>query len=113
MLAVVVCYFIKQSNRDYDYKIWVVHSHENSYEQYEEYNRLLEKNFAHQGIRAQFCYNYLDCNRYVEVAEDSICKHWIDSVDAADAWPDLIITTEDQSTYAMPPPDASNCAVAP
>ena len=101
LLAVVVCYFIKQSNRDYDYKIWVVHSHENSYEQYEEYNRLLEKNFAHQGIHAQFCYNYLDCNRYIEVAEDSICKHWIDSVDAADAWPDLIITTEDQSTYAM------------
>ena len=101
LLVVVVCYFYKHNSRDYDYTIWVVHSHEHSYEQYVEYNQLLEKNFARQGIRAQFRYNYLNCNRFIEVAEDSICKHWIDSVDAAGKWPDLIITTEDQATYAM------------
>ena len=101
LLVVVVCYFYKHNSRDYDYTIWVVHSHEHSYEQYVEYNQLLEKNFARQGIRAQFSYNYLNCNRFIEVTEDSICKHWIDSVDAAGKWPDLIITTEDQATYAM------------
>ena len=81
--------------------IWVLHSHDTNYEQYKTYNRLLAKELKKQGIHAELSFNYLNCNKYIEVAEDSIMRHWIDSVEAHHAWPDLIIVTEDQATYAL------------
>ncbi|MGN0257740.1 MAG: ATP-binding protein [Bacteroides sp.] len=82
-------------------RIWVLHSHGTGYEQYKEYNRLLAKELKKQGIHAELSFNYLNCNKYIEVAEDSIMRHWIDSVEAHHAWPDLILVTEDQATYAL------------
>ena len=82
-------------------RVWVIHSHEPDYEQYEEYNRLLHKELKRRGIKAQLSFSYLECNRYIEVHEDSIMRHWIDSVASHGPWPDLIITTEDQATYAL------------
>lgn len=81
--------------------IWVIHSHDTGYEQYREYNRLLEKELDMRGIDARLSFSYLNCNLYVEVDEDSIMRHWIDSVDAHGQWPDLILVTEDQATYAL------------
>lgn len=86
----------------YDTKhIWIIHSHDKGYEQYEEYNRKLIRELRKRGVNARLSFSYLDCNRYIEVHEDSIMKHWIDSVEHRHRWPDLIITTEDQATYAL------------
>ena len=82
-------------------RVWVIHSHDAMYEQYKEYNQLLAKELRSHGVRAELSFNYLDCNRYIEIHEDSIMNHWIDSVSQRGSWPDLIITTEDQSTYAL------------
>lgn len=82
-------------------RVWVIHSHEPNYEQYKEYNRLLQKELRKRGIKAELSFNYLECNRYIEVHEDSIMRHWIDSIASKGPWPDLIIVTEDQATYAL------------
>ena len=82
-------------------RVWVIHSHDQEYEQYAEYNFLLQKELKRRGIKAQLSFSYLDCNRYLEANEDSIVRHWIDSITTHSPWPDLIITTEDQATYAL------------
>ncbi len=82
-------------------RVWVIHSHELDYEQYEEYNELLRKELQRRGIRAQLSFSYMECNRHIEVDEDRIVRHWIDSVSTQGSWPDLVITTEDQATYAL------------
>ena len=81
--------------------IWVIHSHDEGYEQYEEYNRKLIRELRNRGVNAHLSFSYLNCNKYIEIHEDSIMKHWIDSVEQHHRWPDLIITTEDQATFAL------------
>ena len=101
LAAVAFVMFCRDSAQDDYYDVWVIHSHEPTYEQYTEYNDALERNLTKSGINARLHYNYLCCNRHIASAEDSICNRWIDSIAATGNWPDLIITTEDQATYAL------------
>lgn len=80
-------------------RVLVVHSYEDSYVGYPQFNRLIAEEFKKQGIKADIHYIYLDCESYQEEQELERMNLLLDSFKV---WnPKIIIVNEDQATYSL------------
>lgn len=80
-------------------RVLVVHSYEDSYVGYPQFNLLIEKEFKKQGIQADLRFIYLDCESFQEKTELERMNNLLDSFKA---WnPEIIVVNEDQATYSL------------
>lgn len=80
-------------------RVLIVHSYEESYAGYPEFNRLIAKEFDKKGVNAELKIIYLDCESYQENDETQRMKFLLDSI--AYWKPEAIIVNEDQATYSL------------
>lgn len=81
------------------YNILVVHSYEEDYAAYPDFNRMIRQEFRSEGIKADIRTFYLNCEQYRASAEETRMYLYMDSIAA---WkPDLILVYEDQATYTL------------
>ena len=81
-------------------RILVVHSYEETYTAYPEFNRLIAKQFKKEGVNADIRTLYLDCETYKEETELKRMRYLLDSV-SGDWRPEVILVNEDQATYSL------------
>ena len=81
-------------------RILVVHSYEETYTAYPEFNRLIAKQFKKEGVNADIRTLYLDCESYKEETELKRMRYLLDSV-SGDWRPEVILVNEDQATYSL------------
>ena len=74
--------------------ILVVHSYEETYTAYPEFNRLIAKQFKKEGVNADIRTLYLDCESYKEETELKRMRYLLDSV-SGDWRPEVILVNED------------------
>ena len=87
------------SNRE-ERRILIVHSYEESYVGYPDFNRLIDKEFRRNGVDADIRIVYLDCEAFQEEPELKYMYHLLDSV--SDGWePDIILVNDDQTAYSL------------
>lgn len=81
-------------------RILIVHSYEESYAGYPDFNRLIDKEFRRNGVDADIRIVYLDCEAFQEEPELSYMYHLLDSV--SDGWePEIILVNDDQAAYSL------------
>lgn len=87
------------SNRE-ERRILIVHSYEESYVGYPDFNRLIDKEFRRNGVNADIRIVYLDCEAFQEEPELKYMYHLLDSV--SDGWePEVILVNDDQAAYSL------------
>lgn len=80
-------------------RILVIHSYEDSYAAYPDFNRLIAHEFEKNGIKTEIRTFYLNCEKYEELPEIRRMHHMLDSLSP---WnPEVIIVNEDQATYSL------------
>ena len=83
-----------------DRRILIVHSYEESYVGYPDFNRLIDKEFRRNGVNADIRIVYLDCESFQEEPELKYMYHLLDSV--SDGWePEVILVNDDQAAYSL------------
>lgn len=81
-------------------RILIVHSYEESYVGYPDFNRLIDKEFRRNGVNADIRIVYLDCEAFQEEPELKYIYHLLDSV--SDGWePEVILVNDDQAAYSL------------
>lgn len=81
-------------------RILIVHSYEESYVGYPDFNRLIDKEFRRNGVNADIRIVYLDCEAFQEEPELKYMYHLLDSV--SDGWePEVILVNDDQVAYSL------------
>ena len=81
-------------------RILIVHSYEESYVGYPDFNRLIDKEFRRNGVNADIRIVYLDCESSQEEPELKYMYHLLDSV--SDGWePEVILVNDDQAAYSL------------
>ena len=81
-------------------RILIVHSYEESYVGYPDFNRLIDKEFRRNGIDADIRIVYLDCEAFQEEPELRHMYHLLDS--ASSGWrPEVILVNDDQAAYSL------------
>ena len=81
-------------------RILIVHSYEESYVGYPDFNRLIDKEFRRSGVNADIRIVYLDCESFQEEPELKYMYHLLDSV--SDGWePEVILVNDDQAAYSL------------
>ena len=81
-------------------RILIVHSYEESYVGYPDFNRLIDKEFRSNGVNADIRIVYLDCEAFQEEPELKYMYHLLDSV--SDGWePEIILVNDDQAAYSL------------
>ena len=81
-------------------RILIVHSYEESYVGYPDFNRLIDKEFRRNGANADIRIVYLDCEAFQEEPELKYMYHLLDSV--SDGWePEVILVNDDQAAYSL------------
>lgn len=81
-------------------RILIVHSYEESYVGYPDFNRLIDKEFRRNGVNADIRIVYLDCEAFQEEPELKYMYHLLDSV--SDGWePEVILVNDDQAAYSL------------
>lgn len=81
-------------------RILIVHSYEESYVGYPDFNRLIDKEFRRNGVNADIRIVYLDCEAFQEEPELKYMYHLLDSV--SDGWePEIILVNDDQAAYSL------------
>lgn len=81
-------------------RILIVHSYEESYVGYPDFNRLIDKEFRRNGVNADIRIVYLDCEAFQEEPELKYMYHLLDSV--SDGWePEIILVNDDQAAYLL------------
>ncbi|EEF91988.1 ATP-binding protein [Bacteroides cellulosilyticus] len=81
-------------------RILIVHSYEESYVGYPDFNRLIDKEFRRNGVNADIRIVYLDCESFQEEPELKYMYHLLDSV--SDGWePEVILVNDDQAAYSL------------
>lgn len=80
-------------------RVLVIHSYEESYEAYPEFDKLIKKEFLKHDIDAELCFFYLDCESFQSKQEIERMNHFLDSI--AGWKPELILVNEDQATYSL------------
>lgn len=87
------------SNRE-ERRILIVHSYEESYVGYPDFNRLIDKEFRRNGVDADIRIVYLDCEAFQEEPELKYMYHLLDSI--SDGWePEVILVNDDQAAYSL------------
>ena len=77
-----------------------MHSYEESYVGYPDFNRLIDKEFRRNGVNADIRIVYLDCESFQEEPELKYMYHLLDSV--SDGWePEVILVNDDQAAYSL------------
>ena len=77
-----------------------MHSYEESYVGYPDFNRLIDKEFRRNGVDADIRIVYLDCEAFQEEPELKYMYHLLDSV--SDGWePEIILVNDDQAAYSL------------
>lgn len=80
-------------------RILVIHSYEDSYAAYPDFNKLIAKEFKKQDVKAEIRTFYLNCEKYEEQPEIARMSHLLDSLGT---WkPEIILVNEDQATYSL------------
>lgn len=79
--------------------ILVVHSYEETYRPYPDFNKTLVQNLRRNGIHPDMRYFYLNCEMYLARPELQRVYSYLDSL--GDWTPDLILVNEDQATYSL------------
>lgn len=78
-------------------RILMVHSYEENYVDYPDFNHLIDVEFRKNGIDAEYRIVYLNCETFQEEEEAGYLVHLLDSV-SADGWrPDIILVNDDQA----------------
>lgn len=81
------------------HRVMVIHSYEESYSAYPDFNRMIEDEFRKKGITADLRVFYLDCESYLEKDELKRINAFLDSVSG---WkPEVILVNDDQATYSL------------
>ena len=81
-------------------RILIVHSYEESYVGYPDFNRLIDKEFRRNGVNADIRIVYLDCESFQEEPELKYMYHLLDSV--SDGWePEVILVNDAQAAYSL------------
>lgn len=81
-------------------RILIVHSYEESYVGYPDFNRLIDKEFRRNGVNVDIRIVYLDCESFQEEPELKYMYHLLDSV--SDGWePEVILVNDDQAAYSL------------
>ena len=80
-------------------RILVIHSYEEGYAGYPEFNNLIERAFQKRGIESDLRIVYLDCENHQSHREIAKIKGILDS--AATWKPEIILVNEDQATYSL------------
>ncbi len=80
-------------------RVLVIHSYEDDYPGYIEYNGLIEEEFKRAHTPVDISYFYLDCERRNEETEISTLKNLLDSISASR--PEVILVNDDQATYSL------------
>lgn len=81
-------------------RILVIHSYEETYAAYPEFNRMIAGQFEKEKIDADIRTVYLDCESYWEEPELERMRFLVDSV-SKDWRPEVILVNEDQATYSL------------
>lgn len=94
-------FFVLNSCSDWEERrILIVHSYEESYVGYPDFNRLIDKEFRRNGVNADIRIVYLDCESFQEEPELKYMYHLLDSV--SDGWePEVILVNDDQAAYSL------------
>lgn len=80
-------------------RVLVIHSYEESYVAYPEFDKLIKDEFLRHDIDAELRFFYLDCESFQSQEEIKRIKHYLDSMTG---WkPELILVNEDQATYSL------------
>lgn len=80
-------------------RVLVIHSYEQSYAGYPEFNRMIADAFLKKRMEVELRFLYLDCESYLEQAELDRMSFMLDSLAI---WnPELILVNEDQATYSL------------
>lgn len=80
-------------------RILVIHSYEDTYAGYSQFNKLIAEEFRKQGIHADLSILYLNCEAYLAQEELDRMNAMLDSV--AGWKPEIILVNEDQATYSL------------
>ena len=81
-------------------RILIVHSYEESYVGYPDFNRLIDKEFRRNGVDADIRIVYLDCEAFQEEPELKYMYHLLDSVSDGRR-PEIILVNDDQAAYSL------------
>lgn len=81
-------------------RILVIHSYEETYAAYPDFNSMIAERFKKNNINADIRTVYLDCEAYLAKTELDRMSFLIDSV-THDWRPEVIIVNEDQATYSL------------
>ena len=81
-------------------RVLIVHSYEESYIGYPDFNRFIDKEFRRNGVDADIRIVYLDCEAYQEEPELKYMYQLLDS--ASKGWkPEIILVNDDQAAYSL------------
>ena len=81
-------------------RVLIVHSYEESYAAYPDFNEMIAKEFERKGIDVDIRTVYLDCESYMEIPELNRMRTLLDSISRN--WkPEVILVNEDQATYSL------------
>ncbi len=94
-------FFVLSSCSDWEERrILIVHSYEESYIGYPDFNRFIDKEFRRNGVDADIRIVYLDCEAYQEEPELKRMHQLLDSV--SEGWkPEIILVNDDQAAYSL------------
>lgn len=97
----LLLFFVLNSCSDREERrILIVHSYEESYVGYPDFNRLVDKEFRRNGVDADIRIVYLDCEAFQEEPELKYMYHLLDSV--SDGWePEILLVNDDQAAYSL------------
>ena len=97
----LLLFFVLNSCSDREERrILIVHSYEESYVGYPDFNRLVDKEFRRNGVDADIRIVYLDCEAFQEEPELKYMYHLLDSV--SDGWePEMLLVNDDQAAYSL------------
>ena len=80
-------------------RVLVIHSYEETYAAYSDFDRMIAKKFREEGIKADIRTFYLSCEEYQEQPEIERMRYMLDSL--AGWKPEIILVNEDQATYSL------------
>lgn len=97
----LLLFFVLNSCSDREERrILIVHSYEESYVGYPDFNRLVDKEFRRNGVDADIRIVYLDCEAFQEEPELKYMYYLLDSV--SDGWePEILLVNDDQAAYSL------------
>lgn len=101
ILFLICCFILLNAcSQSKKRRVLVVHSYEESYVAYPDFNEMIKKQFTKEGVSTDIRTFYLDCETYNEKEELCRMRLLLDSLTRG--WtPEVILVNEDQATYSL------------